>query len=174
MRPIRVLAAMALAVIGLWLVNGQVRGDDKKSADQAFVRTADEIGQAEVKLGRIAEEYGASDAVKKFGARMIEDHTRLGKEIRDLASNKSINLPDGLDVKHQQLMDQLSKLRGVAFDRAYAQDMVEGHQKAIDQFETEAAKGQDPDVKAWAEKSLPALREHLRVAQQLAKEVKGG
>ena len=174
MRPVRSLTALALAVAVVWLAGGQVRADNKKSPDEAFIRTADAIGQAEVKLGQIAEQYGASDAVKKFGARMVEDHTRLGKELRDLAGNKGLNLPEGLDQKHQQLMDELSKLRRADFDRAYTKDMVEGHQKAIDQFETEAKSGQDADVKAWAEKSLPALREHLRMAQQIAKEVKGG
>jgi putative membrane protein len=174
MRTARVLASLAIAMTGLWLLDGQVRADDKKSADQAFIRTADEIGQAEMKLGRLAEQNATSDAVKKFGARMVEDHMRLSKELRDLASQKGISLPDGLDQKHQQLMEQLTKLRGADFDRAYTGDMVEGHQKAIDQFETEAKSGQDPDVKAWAEKSLSTLREHLRMAQQLAKEIKGG
>jgi putative membrane protein len=174
MRSIRVLAILSMAMICGWMSLGSLRADDKKSADQAFVRTADEIGQMEVKLGKIAEQYAANDSVKKFGARMVEDHSRMSKELRDLAANKGINLPDGLDQKHQQMMDQLTKLRAAEFDRAYSKDMVSGHQQAIDEFEAEVKNGQDPDLKAWAEKSLPTLREHLRMAQQVAGSVKGG
>ncbi len=71
------------------------------------------------------------------------------------------------------MFDELSKLKGSAFDQAYAKDMVSGHQKAIEQFEMEAKNGQDADVKAWAEKSLPTLREHLELAQAAVKDVKG-
>ncbi len=169
MRSVRLLAVLAVAALGFATANSQLSADDKKSPDQAFIRAANEIGQAEVKLGQLAEQSGMSDAVKKFGARMVEDHTRLGKELQNIATNKGIELPTGLDQQHQQLMDQLSKTRGAEFDRAYTADMVKGHQKAVDLFETEAKNGQDPDVKAWAEKSLSTLREHLRMAQQIAK-----
>ena len=66
--------------------------------------------------------------------------------------------------KPKELCDQLSKLKGAGFDRAYSRDMVSGHEKAIERFEAEAKNGQDPAVKAWAEKWLPTLREHLKVA----------
>lgn len=73
---------------------------------------------AEVKLGKMAQERAASDAVKKFGERMVHDHSRMNTELREIASRQQIALSDRLDPKHQRLVEQLSKLKGAAFDRA--------------------------------------------------------
>jgi putative membrane protein len=78
-----------------------------------------------------------------------------------------------LDRKDQALLDQVSKLKGIEFDRAYTKDMVSCHEKAIEQFEIEAKNGMDTEVKAWAEKWLPTLREHLKLAQLAIKDVNG-
>jgi putative membrane protein len=148
--------------------------DGGKTADQTFIQTADQIDMAEVKIGKVAEENAMSDAVKTFGKRMVSDHSRMNKELREITTKNRIELAEGLDPKHQQLLATLSKLKGAEFDRVYAKDMVSGHEKAIEQFEAEAKNGQDPDVKAWAEKCLPTLREHLALAQDAAKAVNGG
>ncbi len=143
------------------------------SANQTFIRAADQIDLAEVKLGKVAEEHATSATVKKFGERMVRDHSSMNKELREITSKKGIALEEQLDQKHQELMDQLSKLKGEEFDLAYTKDMVSGHEKAIEQFENEAKNGRDSDVKAWAEKWLPTLREHLTLAQDAVKDVKG-
>ena len=147
--------------------------DKAEIANQTFIRAADQIDLAEVKLGKFAEEHAANDAVKKFGERMVRDHSLMNKELHEITSKKGIKLEEGLDQKHQELMDELSKLKGSEFDRAYTKDMVSGHEKAIEQFEIEAKNGRDPDVKAWAEKWLPTLREHLTLAREAVKDVKG-
>ena len=147
--------------------------DKAEIANQTFIRAADQIDLAEVKLGKFAEEHAANDAVKKFGERMVRDHSLMNKELHEITSKKGIKLAEGLDQKHQELMDELSKLKGSEFDRAYTKDMVSGHEKVIEQFEIEAKNGRDPDVKAWAEKWLPTLREHLKLAREAVKDVKG-
>ena len=70
-------------------------------------------------------------------------------------------------------MDELSKLKGAEFDQAYTKDMVAGHESAIKQFEIEIKNGRDADVKAWAEKCLPTLREHLKLAREAVKDTNG-
>ena len=97
----------------------------------------------------------------------------MNKELRDITSKQGIKLADVLDQKHQELMDDLSTLKGAGFDRAYTKDMVAGHEKAIALFQMEAKNGRDPEVKAWAEKCLPTLREHLKLAKAAVKDVKG-
>ncbi len=146
---------------------------EAKNTNLTFVRAADQINLAEVKLGKVAEEHAASDAVKKFGERAVRDHSLMNKELREIASKNGIEFAEGLDQKHQELMDELSKLKGHEFDRAYTKDMVSGHEKAIELFEIEAKNGTDANVKAWAEKWLPTLREHLKLAQDAVKDVKG-
>ena len=109
---------------------------------------------------------------KVFGERMLRDHSLMNKELRAITSRKGNAIAQGLDEKHQELVTQLSKLKGSAFDHAYTKDMVTGHEKTIEEFENEAKNSQDADVKAWANKWLPTLRGHLKLAQDTAKGVK--
>ena len=149
------------------------KGDNEAKTDTTFIQAADQIDLAEAKLGKVAEEHALNDAVKKFGERAVHDHSRMNEELRKITTKKGIALADVLDQKHQALLDELSNLKGSAFDRAYTKDMVSGHEKAIEQFEIEAKNGRDSDVKAWAEKWLPTLREHLTLAREAVKDVKG-
>ena len=146
---------------------------EAKSANEAFVRAADQINLADMKLGKVAEENAKSDVIKKFGAQAVTDHSLMNKELRKIATKQGIALTEKLDPKHQELLDDLSKLKEVAFDKAYTKDMVADHEKAIALFENEVKTGRDADVKAWAEKCLPTLREHLKSAQAAVKDVKG-
>lgn len=90
----------------------------------------------------------------------------MNEDLRAVANKKGITLEESLDPAHRELLGQLSKLKGAEFDQLYTKDMVAGHEKAIAQFENEGKTGKDPDVKAWAEKWLPTLREHLALAQR--------
>jgi putative membrane protein len=150
---------------------GDNEGKDRGDA-QAFLKHADEIDMAEVKLGKLAQQDASSAAIKHFGERMVTDHSKMNKGLREIAQKKGITLPEKLDQKHQELCDQLSKMKGADFDRAYSKDMVSGHEKAVERFEAEAKNGQDPEVKAWAEKWLPTLREHLKLARDAVKDVR--
>src|SRR5205085_2385123 len=64
-------------------------------------------------------------------------------------------------------MDKLSKLSGAEFDRAYMSMMVKDHKKDVKEFQDEANKGQDTDVKGFASTTLPTLQEHLRMAEDV-------
>jgi predicted outer membrane protein len=156
------------------LPEGKDKADkEAKSANETFIRAADQINLAEMKIGKVAEENAKSDVVKKFGTQTVTDHSLMNKELRKISTKQGIALTEKLDSKHQELLNDLSKLKEVAFDTAYTKDMVAGHEKAIQLFENEAKTGRDADVKAWAEKCLPTLREHLKLAQAAVKDVKG-
>jgi putative membrane protein len=137
------------------------------TADRNFIIGAARGGMAEVKLGQLAADRAASDAVKQFGQRMVQDHGKANDELTQLAQQKGVTLPQDMGTKNQQVMDRLSKLSGAAFDRAYMADMVKDHQKDIAAFQREATRGQDPDVRAWAAKTLPTLQEHYRMAREI-------
>jgi len=124
-------------------------------------------GLAEVQLGQLATQQGSSDAVKQFGQRMVDDHTHANNELMQVALQKQITLPKSLSKKDQNVKTRLSKLSGAAFDRAYMADMVKDHQLDIADFQKEADSGQDPDVKAFAAKTLPTLKEHLTMAESV-------
>jgi putative membrane protein len=126
---------------------------------------------AEVELGKLAAEKGSADAVKKFGQRMVDDHSKANAELKTLAATKKITLPSDLGAEEKTLRDRLVKLSGPAFDRAYMTAMVSDHVKDVNEFKTEAHSGTDPDVKAWAAKTVPTLEDHLKMARETNRSV---
>jgi putative membrane protein len=117
-------------------------------------------GMTEVQLGKVASEKGNSDQVKAFGARMVKDHTQANDELMGIAQKKGVTLSTTLDSRHQAMVDQMSKLSGPAFDKAYISGMVRDHEKTVALFKEEAQSGLDPDLKAFANKTLPTLEDH--------------
>ena len=142
------------------------------ASDRKFVMEVARGGMAEVELGKMAAEKGASDAVKQFGKRMADDHGKAAEELKQIAQQKGLTLPADLDPKHKQLRDRLAKLNGAEFDKAYANEMVKDHKKDVADFRREAKGAKDPDLKAWAGKTLPTLEEHLKQAQDMQAQVK--
>jgi putative membrane protein len=137
------------------------------SSDRKFVMEAGMGGMEEVTLGRLATDHAASAEVKQFGQRMVDDHTKAGDQLMQVATQKGITLPTALDAKHQSDVDKLSKLSGADFDRAYMSMMVKDHKKDVKEFQEEANKGQDADVKGFASTTLPTLQDHLRMAEDI-------
>jgi putative membrane protein len=153
---------------------GQAKSD-AASADAMFMRTAAMDSMAEVVHGKQAQANGSSDDVKTFAQRMIADHTKANDELKGLAAKKGVSLPTELDQKHQAMQQKLEKMKGADFDRAYMQHMVQAHKQAVTLFQNEAKTGKDADARAWAEKTLPTLQEHLKMATEIdAKVGKGG
>jgi putative membrane protein len=141
------------------------------AADHMFVMDVAMDGMAEVDHGKLASEKASNDKVKAFGQRMVADHGKAGDELKSLAATKQMTLPTSLDATHQAMHDQLAKLSGTQFDAAYVRDMVAGHKKAVAAFTKESTSGKDSDVKAWAAKTLPTIREHLTMIESLQKEM---
>lgn len=139
--------------------------------DQMFVKKAAEGGMAEVDLGNVAKQNGSNDAVKQFGDRMVTDHGKANDELKSLAQQKSWTLPTEAKAADKSKKDRLSKMNGAAFDKAYMRDMVMDHEKDVKEFQKCAASCSDPDLKAWAGKTVPTLEDHLKMAKDTAKQV---
>jgi putative membrane protein len=142
-----------------------------KSPDSAFIRKAAQGGMAEVQLGNLAERNAASGSVKQFGNMMVADHSKANKELQRVAREKGITIPASLDAKDKQVKRLLESKHGSSFDKAYVRDMVKDHEADVAEFRNEAENGKDPDVKAFAQKTLPTLEEHLAKAKEIAGEV---
>lgn len=140
------------------------------TSDKTFVKEAAQGGMAEVQLGQLAEQKAANPDVKKFGERMVTDHSKANKELEQVAERDGIAIPKKLDAKDQMLKARLEKLSGPAFDRAYMQNMVKDHQHDVMQFQHEARDGQNTDVKEFAAQTAPILKSHLREAERVEPE----
>jgi len=147
---------------------GEQTGMANMSAqDRDFLMDAAMGGMMEVELGRVAAQQAASAGVKQFGQRMVDDHSKANTELASLASSKGITLPTELDQKNREHVTKLSAMSGAEFDRAYMNMMVSDHNKDVAAFEKESTKGGDPDLKAFAAKTLPTLKEHQQMAKAL-------
>jgi putative membrane protein len=138
------------------------------AADQTFVKKAAQGGMAEVELGKLATQKASSEDVKKFGQRMVDDHTKANDQLKQIAGNKGVTLPTDLDSKDQALKDRLSKLDGEKFDQAYMKNMVRDHTKDVSEFRKESTSGKDSDLKSFASQTLPTLEDHLKEAKNIA------
>jgi putative membrane protein len=132
------------------------------------MKEAAEGGMAEVALGQLAAEKASSSDVKKFGQRMVDDHSKANDELKQLASQKNVDLPQDLSAKDKATKAALEKLSGEQFDKAYMKDMVKDHKKDVSDFRRESKSAQDPDVKKFAAETLPTLEDHLKQAQSVA------
>lgn len=142
------------------------------SADMKFAMEAAMGGMEEVEMGRLAAEKGASDEVRQFGQRMVDDHSKANQELMQIASSKSMTLPTALDPKHQADMQKISALSGEAFDKAYVKMMVKDHKKDVSEFQKESMRGADTEIKDFATRTLPTLQEHLQMIQRIDAKMK--
>lgn len=139
----------------------------------AFAKEAAMGGMAEVDLGQLAASKAESADVKQFGQRMVDDHGKANDELKSWASQKKVTLPAELGAKHKAEHAKLEKLSGAAFDRAYMAAMVADHNKDVAAFMRESKTAKDPDLKAFAGKTLPTLQEHQKMAKDINAKVAG-
>ena len=137
--------------------------------DLNFVKNAAMDGMAEVELGNLAEQNAQHDDVKRFALRMVRDHTAANNELMMIAAEKGVPVPQLLDATHKQPLDRMPTLRGADFDRAYMREMAEAHDKAVKTFRQQAQSAADPDIKAFAQQTLPVLEEHQKMAHDITR-----
>ena len=122
-------------------------------------------GMLEVKLGELAQTNASSASVKDFGMMMTKDHSMANSEFEKIAEKHNISLPTVLSEKSQKMYDKLAKLKGAEFDKEYISDMKDDHEEDIEMFEKESENGKNADLKAFATKMLPTLKQHLEVVK---------
>lgn len=182
------LLAAILAGLGLWSMGCEKQEDPLKSSmsgepmknqsaegggapDAAFLSMAAQANLAEVAMGRLAVEKTENAEIKKFGQHMIDDHTAANAELMDLAQKKEITVPGKPDAADEKTLTRLAGMSGADFDRTYVTLMVQDHVKAVALFETYSKEANDPEIRTFAQKTLPVLREHLKMARDLAVKV---
>ena len=131
-------------------------------ADKNFILAAAQGGMTEVKLGELAAQNGKRDDVKAFGQMMVKDHSAINDDLKALAAQKGVTLPDSLDAKHQGMVDKMAALTGSEFDDAYIASMIKAHKKDAKEFKAESAATQDADIKSFVDKSIPVVDGHLK------------
>jgi putative membrane protein len=129
--------------------------------DQQFAVTAINNGITEIELGRLAIKNGHSREVKNFGQMMVKDHSKSDHQLLLLMKSKDISMPASSDSSDKTLINNLAQKSGGDFDKAYISYMMDDHEKDVQLFTVESKKLQDPELKNFAIKTLPTLKNHL-------------
>jgi putative membrane protein len=148
--------------------SGKVTADDKN-----FMKEAMEGDMAEIQLAQLAQQKASSDQVKQFAQRMIDDHTKLDAQMKPLAQQFGLDAPTDLSAKHKAVQNKLQALSGAKFDQEYVKAMVSDHREDDQAFLRESTLTTDPTLKNAVTQAEPIIAEHLRMAQDLEKSMKG-
>jgi putative membrane protein len=156
-----------LIAAGLWAAPafGQERISSEDFAKKVAISDKMEIESSQLVLSRNPD----SDT-KPFAERMVKDHQETSAELKALVAGGKVKatLPTALDADHQKKLDELKAKSGKDFDSAYDRMQMQAHEEAVALFEQYARDGENPDLKAWAAKTLPHLKEHLAMAKRLS------
>lgn len=173
----RLVACGLMLAVALGTAAAREDRDDKTSgdrhSDKAFVLKASESGMAEVDTARLALRMASHDAVRKFAQKMVEDHGKANAELLELANKKGYKLAPSMDADHAASAKKLATLEGKAFDKEYITGQVKDHELAVTIFDKQAKDGSDKELAAWAKKTVPHLREHLKMAKNIHARLEG-
>jgi putative membrane protein len=174
------MAVMLLLVGLVWAPVGaaatptrsQQSSDHKLSwQDRRFMRQAAQAGLFEVNKSEVALDRSDNRHVRQFAAQMIRDHTKANQELKQLAASREVRLPRRPNAHQRMIIRRLARLSGKHVDCAYMAVQVRAHLQAIAIFRREVRHGHDPAVKAYAAKTLPVLRMHLRMARHTLRQL---
>jgi putative membrane protein len=143
----------------------------KQEHDAEFMVEAASDGMLEVELGKLAQQKATQPAVKNFGQHMVEQHSEANTALKTLAEKKGLVLPTSLGQEQQETYGKLATLTGTQFDKQYMAAMVDAHKKDVDAFEDMSEDAYDGDIRGFAAKYAPVLKEHLDMAKQVNDQV---
>lgn len=164
-----------------------------------FTWDAGMINMKEMRLGKAAQANSKNKAVKQFGKDMVRDHSKLNDRLAKISDKEGLQLPEtstfymkitaSEEKPATELMEQegpeerlrdaqldaqqVESLTGSSFDRAYADAMVKGHEKAVQMYENAVSSLTDPALRKYAKSGLRVVRHHLEMAQKLDEKVNG-
>ncbi|HEV7880060.1 DUF4142 domain-containing protein [Bradyrhizobium sp.] len=160
-------AALAQSVGEKTGVNSAL-GISPSTAD--FVKEAAISDMMEIESSKIAQQKGSAEE-KKFAGQMITDHGKTSSELKSMVGSGDVKaeIPAALDSSSQSKLDKLRNAKPEDFSGQYDSMQVSAHKDAVSLFERYAKGGDNPKLKDWAGKTLPALQHHLEMAQQMEK-----
>jgi putative membrane protein len=160
------MKSIALASLALLAAAGAALA--QATTPEAFVQTATVSNLFEIQSSQLALEKAQAPEIKAFAQTMINDHTKAGEELKQVASQAGIPAgPGELDATHKARLSALSNKSGAEFDRTYVIEQQKAHDDAVALFSAYAADGTQPELKGFAEKTLPALQQHEAMADKL-------
>jgi putative membrane protein len=168
-----VAVAAAFAVVGAFAqtqTSGQSTQQSttkaKAQTPKQFLTMAAQGSQAEIKMGQLAQQKGTTQQVKDLGARLVNDHENLYRQIQQVASSQNITVPDKPNAQQEKEISRLESMSGEQFDRAFLQMQERDHRREISAFQRESKNTANPQIAELAKNAIPTLQEHYHMSQQ--------
>ncbi|WKN23012.1 DUF4142 domain-containing protein [Azotobacter vinelandii] len=155
------VASILLAVFGSLYAADTMEADD-------FVDEASAKGIAEIESGKLALEKSTSSDIKAFAQQMVDEHTATNERLAQIARSKNLEVADEAELMSKAKKWILQLREGESFDEAYAKNQVASHENTVQLYRRAAQDLKDPELKAFAGKTLPVLEHHWEEARQLA------
>jgi putative membrane protein len=171
MAAVSLLGSAVLATTGIGMAAAQPGGPgggQLSQQDQTFMTQNAQTDLAEITVGQLAEQRATTEPIRQAAHTIASDHQQVLSKLQDLAHNLHVTLPNSPDTTQQQLAQQLNATSGTAFDQAYLQAMIQGHQTSINQTQQEIQSGSNTQVIDFAKSYLPGAEKHLQMVQQLS------
>jgi putative membrane protein len=162
---------LCAALGGMPLATSAVAQDANSSAGMkvdkaAFVEMATSSNMLEIQSSEVALQRGSSEEVKEFANQMINDHTKASNEMADILQKKNMAPPQKMAAEHAKMLKELTDTQ-TNFDAAYVRLQRAAHEEAVGLFTSYSSNPDDPDLGAFAQKTLPTLQMHLDHATKL-------
>ena len=169
MRATRLTRGVVLVLLTLVCAAAVYALEAKLSAnDRHFVIEAAERAHGAIELGRLARESTATVEVKQLGQRLIDDHTEGVRALGELAAKLGLTSPGEPDARLKGELKKLAGLAGPELEREAAGLIVREQERAAALYEKQATRGDSPELKAYAARTLPMLQEHVKLARALS------
>ena len=148
----------------------QIMKSDQKmdNADAAAMKQLAQANLNEIEAGKAAASKASSPDVKKFAQKMVDDHTQMLADLKTLAQQKGVALPESASLKDMAQMKLMERSSGAEFDKKYMDEMVKDHQKDAKDTQDLVSKAKDPDFKSAVQKASTKINEHLQLAQRIS------
>jgi putative membrane protein len=149
--------------------NLPAKKDDKVArGDRKFIEEAAGSGMFEVQVSQLAASKATDANVKSFASMLVDHHTAANNELVKIANAKGVEVPAAPPRAMRKDIEKLGKKNGAEFDKDFVREVgIKAHEKDIKKFENASKDVKDAELKAFVDKTLPKLREHLAAAQKL-------
>jgi putative membrane protein len=139
-----------------------------EAGDKATLQKLHDANQMEIQMGGLAQDHGSTKAVREFGKRLVKDHTAADAKLEAFLRTRGSDLTSfatttSADADHELLATK----SGTDFDRAFGQQMVRDHQKAIDLINSARVETADDSLRMLYDQLVPVIQNHKRVAEQI-------
>jgi putative membrane protein len=167
-------AVLAAGLLGMVAMAGTAvaQAADISRGDREFLRHAAQANTFESEASLWTQRNGEQDEVKRYAGLMVQDHATVARQLKELAAAKGVELPADLPPAQARILKELQSESGTRLDRSYADKVaVAAHKDAVELYSDATGKARDPEIKAFAQQTLPSLKAHLDEGIALQKSV---